>query len=123
MTSAAPARARALAPPAAAAIFHALADPTRCAVVGRLGRSPATVSELAAPFAMALPSFVKHLGVLERAGLVQSSKHGRTRTVALQPKALAAAEYWLAAQRTLWEARTDRLAALAESLHQQESPP
>lgn len=102
-------------------VFNALADPTRRAIVGVLGRGPASVSELAAPFEMALPSFMKHLTVLERSGLVRSAKAGRVRTCELVPKALTQAERWLAEQRAVWEARSDRMAAFAERLHQEES--
>jgi DNA-binding transcriptional ArsR family regulator len=90
-------------------IFQALADPTRRAVVGRLGKGPASISELAAPFAMALPSFMKHIRALEESGLVRTRKQGRVRTCALEKKPFAALEGWLGAQRALWEARTDRL--------------
>jgi DNA-binding transcriptional ArsR family regulator len=90
-------------------IFQALADPTRRAVLQRLGRGPASISELAEPFDMALPSFMKHIRLLEESGWIQSSKAGRVRTCTLDKKSLAAAEGWLAAQRALWEARTDRL--------------
>lgn len=103
-------------------VFYALADPTRRAIVGVLGRGPATVSALAAPFEMALPSFMKHLSVLERSGVIRSSKLGRVRTCELRPKALTQAERWITEQRAVWEARTDRMAALAEKLHQ-ENPP
>jgi DNA-binding transcriptional ArsR family regulator len=90
-------------------IFLALADPTRRAVLGRLGEGPASVSDLARPFDMALPSFIKHIRLLERAGLVRTAKVGRVRRCAIAPGRLAAAEDWLAAQRRLWEGRTDRL--------------
>ncbi|MDJ0354763.1 metalloregulator ArsR/SmtB family transcription factor, partial [Paenarthrobacter sp. PH39-S1] len=70
------------------AVLRALADPTRRAVVERLAKSPAVVSELGAPFSMALPSLMQHLSVLENAGLVTSQKHGRVRTVSLRPGAL-----------------------------------
>lgn len=90
-------------------VFQALADPTRRAVLERLGRGPAAVSELARPFDMALPSFTQHLDVLERSGLVRSNKVGRVRTVELAPKPLAAAEHWMAKQRQLWERRLDQL--------------
>lgn len=90
-------------------VFRALADPTRRQVLERLSRSPASVSELAAPFAMALPSFLEHLKVLEGSGLVQSRKTGRVRTYRLAPKRLQLAEDWLAKQRTLWETRLDQL--------------
>ena len=104
-------------------VFYALADPTRRAIVGSLGRGPASVSELAAPFAMALPSFMKHLSVLERSGVILSNKSGRVRTCELTPKALSQAERWLADQRSLWEARSDRMAAFVEALHPQEERP
>ena len=97
------------------AAFHALADPTRRAVVGRLMRGPAPVSELAAPFAMGLPSFMKHLRVLEADGLIRSEKVGRVRTCRVNADRLAAAENWLSEQRTLWQARTDRLANYVET--------
>lgn len=101
-------------------LFYALGDPTRLATVAALGRGPASVSALAAPFAMALPSFMKHLSVLERSGLVRSHKQGRVRTFELQPQALSQAGHWLAAQRALWEARSDRMADFVDALHQQE---
>jgi DNA-binding transcriptional ArsR family regulator len=91
-------------------VFLALADPTRRAVLARLGRADASVGDLAAPFAMALPSFMKHIALLERSGLVTSTKQGRTRTVRLDRQRFAAAETWLTGQRALWEAQTDRLA-------------
>lgn len=101
-------------------VFYALADPTRRKIVGVLGSGPASVSALAAPFEMALPSFMKHLAVLERSGLIRSNKVGRVRTCELQAKALSPAEQWMAGQRAVWEARTDRLSAFAEKLHQEE---
>ena len=101
-------------------VFLALSDPTRRAIVSRLGAGAASVKELAAPFAMALPSLMKHLGVLERCGLIRSEKRGRIRTCELQPVTLLVAESWLADQRALWEARSDRLAAYVESLHAKE---
>lgn len=107
--------------PALTDVFYALGDPTRRAIVGALGRGPAPVSTLAAPFAMALPSFLKHLSVLERSGLVRSSKSGRVRTCELQPAGLAQAERWLVEQRALWEARSDRMTAFVETLYQEES--
>lgn len=101
-------------------VFLALGDPTRRAIVRRLGAGAASVTELAAPFAMALPSFMKHLGVLERSGLIRSQKQGRIRTCELEPAALKSAEGWMAEQRTLWESRTDRLAAYVERMHRKE---
>ena len=97
------------------AAFHALADPTRRAVVGRLMAGPAPVKELAAPFAMGLPSFMKHLRVLEDDGLIMSEKIGRVRTCWVNTDRLTAAESWLSEQRELWQARTDRLADYVEN--------
>jgi DNA-binding transcriptional ArsR family regulator len=104
------------------AIFQALADPTRRAVVGRLGRGPATVSELAAPFDMALPSFLKHIRTLEGGGLIRTRKTGRVRTCELERGALATAESWLAQQRALWEGRTDRLEQFVLETQEMEKP-
>ncbi|TIQ35240.1 MAG: helix-turn-helix transcriptional regulator [Mesorhizobium sp.] len=101
-------------------IFRALADPTRRRVVERLNRSSASVSELAEPFEMALPSFVEHLKVLEGCGLVQSEKSGRVRTYRLSPEPLKLAEDWLAEQRTLWERRLDQFDAYVMSLKETE---
>lgn len=103
-------------------VFQALGDPTRRAVVSRLVAGPASVSELAEPFTMALPSFMKHLGLLERSGLIRSQKKGRTRTCELAPGALLRAERWMAEQRAIWESRSDRLTAYVESLHRKENP-
>jgi DNA-binding transcriptional ArsR family regulator len=97
--------------------FHALADPTRRAVVGRLVTGPATVKALAEPFQMGLPSFMKHIKVLEHSGLVSSKKVGRVRTCRLTADRLKVAESWLAEQRELWAASADRLAAFAEKQH------
>lgn len=91
------------------AVLRALADPTRRAVVERLAKSPAVVSELAEPFAMALPSLMQHLRVLEDAGVVTSEKHGRVRTVSLRPGALDVVHLWLGEQRTPAERQADRL--------------
>jgi DNA-binding transcriptional ArsR family regulator len=90
-------------------VFKALADPTRRAVVERLSRGTAPVSELAKPFGMALPSFMQHLDVLEKCGLVVSQKQGRVRTYRLEAQTLAAAEDWLGEQRALWARRLDQL--------------
>ena len=100
-------------------VFQALTDPTRRAVLERLTRGPAPVSELAQPFSMALPSFVQHLGVLENCGLVRSKKQGRVRTYSLAPRPLQAAEHWLSAQRTQWERRLDQLDDFLKTLKEQ----
>jgi DNA-binding transcriptional ArsR family regulator len=97
-------------------VFRALADPTRRGVLERLSRKPGSVSELAAPYDMALPSFVEHLKILESCGLVNSRKHGRVRTYQLAPKRLKLAEDWLMKQRTIWERRLDQLDAYLLSL-------
>ena len=97
-------------------MFHALADPTRRAVVARLASGPASVSDLARPLAMSLPSVVQHLQVLETAGLIRSEKAGRVRTCRIAPDSLALAERWLSERRLEWDTRLDRLEAyLAET--------
>lgn len=101
--------------------FGALSDPTRIAVIQALSHGSATVSELARPFSMALPSFTQHLGVLERAGLIVSKKEGRQRICSLNPKTLEDAERWLAAHRRQWEARLDRLEAHPARMQKEES--
>lgn len=90
-------------------IFQALADPTRRAVLARLGRGPATVGDLAEPFDMALPSFMKHIRALENSGLIQTRKEGRVRTCCIEPSRFSRIDRWLSAQRAIWEGRTDRL--------------
>src|SRR5438132_4675428 len=88
-------------------VFAALSDPTRRGMVARLARGPASVSELAAPFPISLPSAVQHLEVLEKSGLISSEKVGRIRTCRLERKRLAFAQSWLSKQRALWESRFD----------------
>jgi DNA-binding transcriptional ArsR family regulator len=90
-------------------LFHALADPGRRAMVERLCRGPAPVTELARPLPMSLPAAMQHLGVLEAAGLVRSEKVGRVRTCAIEPQALSQAEQWINARRIEWQHRLDRL--------------
>ncbi len=97
------------------AAFHALADPTRRAGISRLTKGPAPVRELAKPFAMGLPAFMKHLRVLEADGLISSQKVGRVRTCRVNMEKLAAAESWLCAQRAFWQAGADRLADYVET--------
>lgn len=101
------------------ALFAALSDPTRRAVVERLARGPAPVSVLHDPHDIALPTFLRHLKVLEQAGLVRSEKRGRVRTVHIEAAPLAAAEAWIDRQRRIWEGRLDRLDALAEAIDTQ----
>jgi DNA-binding transcriptional ArsR family regulator len=86
-----------------------------------LAQSPASVSELATPFDMALPSFVQHLGVLEASGVVRSAKAGRVRTYELVPDRLGVAEGWLSAQRDVWEQRADRFASYVDELQRSQS--
>jgi DNA-binding transcriptional ArsR family regulator len=102
-------------------VFHALADPTRRAVVQRLSLGAATVSELAEPFDMALPSFMKHLGVLERSKLIVSRKAGRVRTCEVKHENLAAAEHWFEEQRSLWKNRYENLDGLLAKLSGEEN--
>jgi DNA-binding transcriptional ArsR family regulator len=96
--------------------FHALADPTRRALVERLARSPASVSDLARPLTMSLPAVLQHLAVLEASGLVVSEKIGRVRTCRLQPQELSRAEAWIEARRAEWERRLDRLGDYLQEL-------
>lgn len=103
-------------------MFQALADPTRRMMVDRLSRGPASVSELAKPFAMSLPAVVQHLQVLEASGLVSSQKLGRVRTCQIEPEALSLAEQWINDRRTTWVRRLDRLGEfLAQSDDEPES--
>lgn len=101
-------------------LFHALADPARRAMMERLSRGPAPVSELARPLPMSLPSVLQHLGVLETAGLVRSEKVGRVRTCAIEPQALSQAEQWINARRIEWDRRLDRLGDYLETLKAEE---
>ena len=89
--------------------FQALADPGRRAMLARLSRGPASVSELARPLPMSLPAVLQHLKALEESGLVSTEKKGRVRTARLDGDALGAAEQWLTDRRTEWEAQADRL--------------
>lgn len=97
-------------------VFYALADPTRRAVVARLSQGPQSVSALAEPFDMALPSFVQHIRVLEAYGLLTSHKRGRVRMCEIAPGSLSEAEGWLQQQRTLWTRRLDQLDTLLAGL-------
>jgi len=99
--------------------FSALADPTRRAVIARLTAGPAAVSELHRAYDMALPSFLKHLGKLESAGMIRSVKIGRVRMVHIEAAPIAEVEEWLKQQRSFWEGRLDRLSALAEHIEKE----
>jgi len=89
--------------------FQALADPTRRAMLARLSRGPASVSELARPLPMSLPAVLQHLKALEDSGLITSEKTGRVRTARLEGNAIGEAEQWLTDRRTEWEDQADRL--------------
>jgi DNA-binding transcriptional ArsR family regulator len=102
-------------------VFHALSNSTRRKVLEQLSVGPATVSELAAPFDMKLPSFVQHLSVLERSRLVKSKKRGRVRTYEIAPERLKVAEDWLTERRQLWESRFDRFDEYVKQLKEKES--
>jgi DNA-binding transcriptional ArsR family regulator len=97
-------------------IFHALSDPTRRAIVQRLCRGPAPVSELAKPLSMALPTVLQHLQVLEASRLIRSQKAGRVRTCHLEPIAFSTIEQWIGRQRLIWEQRLDRMEAYIKTL-------
>jgi DNA-binding transcriptional ArsR family regulator len=91
------------------AVFGALSDPTRRCVLHDLGRGPASVGDLARSSPMTLPSFMKHIRMLESSGLIRTAKAGRVRTCTLNRERLAVVDGWLAEQRAIWEDRTDRL--------------
>lgn len=96
------------------AVFAALADPTRRRILQRLARGPATVGELARPFAMSLPAVSKHLGVLERAGLLRRERAGRRWRCHLEARPLESASQFIARVRGFWEGTLARLAAYVE---------
>ena len=102
-------------------VFHALSNSTRRKVLEQLSVGPATVTELAAPFDMKLPSFVQHLSVLEQSRLMKSRKRGRVRTYEIAPERFNVAEDWLSERRQLWEARLDRFDTYVKQLKQTES--
>jgi DNA-binding transcriptional ArsR family regulator len=94
--------------------FAALSDPTRRAILARLARGDASVTELAAPFAMSLPAISKHLRVLEQAGLVERTRDGRVHRLRLVAQPLHEAAAWIAHYQQFWD---QQLAALADYLH------
>lgn len=102
-------------------VFHALSNSTRRKVLEQLSAGPATVTELAAPFDMRLPSFVQHLAVLEESRLVKSRKRGRVRTYEIAPEPFKVVEGWLAGRLQLWEARLDRFDQHVKQLKEMES--
>ncbi|MDN3713587.1 metalloregulator ArsR/SmtB family transcription factor [Paracoccus cavernae] len=101
-------------------LFQALADPTRRAILARLAQGPAPVSELARPTGLKLPTVMRHLSVLEEAGLIASSKDGRVRSCAVVPEALTPMCDWLDEQRAHWESRLDRLESYVMTLLEDE---
>jgi len=104
-------------------VFYALSNSTRRKVLEQLSRGPATVTQLAAPFDMKLPSFVQHLSVLEQSRLVKSRKDGRVRTYEIAPERFKVAEHWLSTRREAWESRLDRFDDYVMQLKQKESKP
>jgi DNA-binding transcriptional ArsR family regulator len=101
--------------------FQALSDPTRRAMLARLSRVPASVSELAQPLSISLPAVLQHVQALEASGLVRSAKAGRVRTVRLEPGVLTEAEQWLTDTRNAWEAHADRLERYLETIKPKEN--
>jgi len=102
-------------------IFQAIGDPTRRAVLGRLSSGPASVSDLAKPFDMALPSFMQHIRLLEESGWIRTCKVGRVRICAIEEEPFTAIERWLSEQRAMWEGRTDRLQQFVETIRVEET--
>lgn len=94
-------------------LFHALADPTRRSILTRLAEGPARVTDLSGPTGLSLPTVMRHISVLEEAGLIATAKDGRVRTCAIVPEALEPARTWLDQQRAIWDSRLDRLEAFA----------
>lgn len=103
-------------------IFQALSDPTRRAMLAQLGQGVVSVSDLARPTGLALPTVLRHLGVLETAQLIATEKSGRARLCRARPETLAATADWLADQRAQWEGRLDRLEAYVETLMKETRP-
>jgi DNA-binding transcriptional ArsR family regulator len=101
-------------------VFHALAEPTRRAIVERLSAGPSSVSDLAKPFDMTLAAIVQHLQVLEQSGVIRTEKVGRIRTCRIEPAGLSVAAKWIAERRALWERRLDRL---GDVLAEDDQPP
>ena len=93
-------------------VFHALGDPTRRAIVEQLCRAPKSAKDLAEPLHITLAAVVQHLQLLEKSGLIRTTKIGRVRTCHIEPAGLQVAEHWIAKRRALWERRLDRLGAV-----------
>ena len=103
--------------------FQALSDPIRRGMLARLSRGPASVSELARPLPISLPAVLQHVQALEAGGLIVTHKSGRVRTCRIEPRALTAAETWIADQRAVWEGRADRFEAYVDDLKTKENDP
>jgi DNA-binding transcriptional ArsR family regulator len=101
-------------------VFHALSDATRRAIVMRLTEGPASVSELSEPFAMAKPTMLQHIRVLEHSGLIGTQKTGRVRMCEMKPAVLSDAEVWLSRQRSFWAGRLHRMDTYVKQLHAKE---
>ena len=95
-------------------VFHALSDQNRRAIIERLSRGPAAISEVARPFPMSLAGVVQHVQVLEKAGLVRTEKTGRVRTCHIEPDGLSLVEDWVRQRRNLWQSRFDRLGQMLD---------
>jgi DNA-binding transcriptional ArsR family regulator len=93
-------------------VFHALGDATRRAILERVSQGPVSVSSLAKPLRITVAAAVQHVQVLEKSGLVHTTKVGRVRTCRMEAKGLAVAEQWINERRSLWERRFDRLGEL-----------
>lgn len=104
------------------AVFHALADPTRRAVIEQLSKKPAAIKELAAPYHMALPSFLQHIKILEQGGLIETQKIGRTRQCSLRPEALQAVDQWIRDRSAMWTHRMDALDQYLQSQSNNKNP-
>lgn len=102
--------------------FHALSDPSRRAMVERLSRGRASVSELAQPLPMTFSAVTQHLKVLEEAGLIRSAKAGRVRTCVLDTEAMARVEHWMAERKRFWERQYDQLEAYLAQPTSTENP-
>ncbi len=102
--------------------FHALGDPTRRAILVRLARGPATVGELAAPFAMSLPAISRHLRVLVDASLIHNQRDGKSRRCELRPEALGGARDWLDFHRRFWSGSLDRLDSHLKTRRTEQTP-
>lgn len=95
-------------------VFRALSDPSRRAIVERVSEGPISVSDLAEPLKISVPAVLQHLQILEECGLVQTQKIGRVRSCQIIPEGLSVIEQWMAARRSIWEKRFDRLGGILQ---------